>query len=402
MSDLYLKAGRVLVGNGETLNDAALLIRNGIIAEVDSAPSQGLGVDVLDFSDRVILPGIIDAHVHVCHDGTVFDPAEVRNATDEFLAIRGAKLAEDLLAHGITGAGDAASRGEAGFAVRYAIEKGVVNGPRLLLCGRMITITGGRDSIFGPNEADGPDEVRRATRQEIARGAHFIKLAATGAISSEHTESMSTQFTKDEMQVAAEEARKVGKLTHAHAYGDVGISNTILAGVDVLVHGHPLSDDNIALMKKHGTMLMPTLVTYYESQKHHEDGNLPAHMVRKEKELFPLIESGFRNAVNSKIEVALGSDSGMPYTPFGRSSMEELELMVKMGGMSEMEAIVAGTRNAARSISIDKITGTLETGKSADLLVLAAGKDPTRDIALLQQKQNIELVMLRGRSVIKR
>ncbi|MFW9798652.1 MAG: amidohydrolase family protein [Candidatus Thorarchaeota archaeon] len=401
MTNILLKTGTLIIGDGRTLNDVSVLIKDDVISEIGPDVRAESGSEVLDYSDRVVMPGIIDTHVHVGYDGIAADPDEVRLLSDEFLSIRGGVVAERLINNGITTAGDAASRGNISFAVREAIEKGVVNGPRLLVCGRMISITGGRDPMSGYSEANGVDDVRRAVREEIARGIHFIKLASTGAISAMHTESMSPQFNLDELKAAAEESHKVGKMAHAHAYGDVGIQNTILAGVDVLVHGHPLNKENIDLMKKHGTMYMPTIVTYYESQLHHDDGDLPEYMVRKEKEIYPLIEAGVKNAVKAGLEMVVGSDSGMPYTPFGPSTMEEMELMVRIGGMLEMDAIVAGTLNAARALKIDSQIGTVEPGKSADILVLAAGKNPLEDISLLKSPESIEQVILKGKTVIK-
>jgi imidazolonepropionase-like amidohydrolase len=401
MTDILLKTGKLIIGNGKALNDASVLIKDGSISEVGPDLKTESEIEVLDYSDRVVMPGIIDPHVHVGYDGIAADPDEVRLLSDEFLSIRGGVVAERLLNNGVTTAGDAASRGNISFAVKEAIEKGIVNGPRLLVCGRMISITGGRDPMSGYSEANGVDDVRRAIREEVARGIHFIKLASTGAISAMHTESMSPQFNLDELQAAVEETHKVGKMAHAHAYGDVGIRNTILAGVDVLVHGHPLNKENIDLMKKHGTMYMPTIVTYYESQLHHDDGDLPEYMVRKEKEIYPLIEEGVKNAVKAGLEMVVGSDSGMPYTPFGPSTMEEMELMVKIGGLPEMDAIVAGTLNAAKSLKIESQIGTIEPGKSADILVLATGNDPLKDISLLKEPKSIERVILKGKTVVE-
>ena len=402
MSDILLKSGTLIVGDGKVLNDVSVLIKDLTISGVGTDLATEAGIEVLDFSDRVVMPGIIDPHIHVGFDGIAADPDEVRKLSNEFLSIRGGVVVERLLNNGVTTAGDAASRGNLSFAVREAIEKGIVNGPRLLVCGRMISISGGRDPMSGYSEANGVDDVRRAIREEVARGIHFIKLASTGAISAANTESMSPQFNLDELQAAVEETHKVGKMAHAHAYGDIGIKNTILAGVDVLVHGHPLNKENLELMKNHGTMYMPTIVTYYESQLHHDDGDLPEYMVRKEKEIYPLIEDGVKNAVKAGVEMVVGSDSGMPYTPFGRSSMEEMELLVNIGGMSEMDAIIAGTSNAAKSLKIDSEVGTIESGKSADLLVLAAGKNPLEDIALLKDPQSIERIFLKGKTVIER
>jgi imidazolonepropionase-like amidohydrolase len=401
MKEILLKAGTMIVGDGTTANDVSILIQEDKIAEIGSDIAAGSGTEVLDYSDRVIMPGIIDTHIHVCHDGTNPDPAEIKKHSDEFLAIRGAKFTEQLLKAGVTTAGDAAGRSEVPFAVKNAIRSGYVKGPRLLVCGRMITISAGRGDYGGSNEANGPDDVRRATREELGRGADFIKLAATGAVSAEGQDSFMTQFNQDELQAAAEEAHKLGKKTHAHAYGEPGGINTILAGVDVIVHGHPMTEKTIELAKKHGTQFMPTLTTYYESLQHHDEGQLPEYMVRKEKELFPLIEEGFRNSVKSGLEIVLGTDSGMPYTPFGPSSMEEMELMVRLGGMTEMDAIVAGTKNAAKSLGIDKYVGTLEAGKSADLLVLESGLDPLKNLARLQNPESVELVVLEGKTVVK-
>jgi imidazolonepropionase-like amidohydrolase len=396
MKENLLKAAKIIIGNGETLEDASVHIRGDRIVEVGS-DLKSPDAKVKDFTDRVVMPGLIDTHIHVSHDGQNPDPRESSLLTDEYLAIRGAKMAGQMLGYGVTTVADAAARSDVSFAVKQAIEKGIVQGPRVLVCGRMITITGGRDRIYGPNEADGVDGVRRATREELGRGADFIKLAATGAISSSKTESFSTQFTLEELQAAAEETHNVGKMAHAHAYGDAGVQNTILSGVDVVVHGHPLSDESIDMMIENKTYLMPTLVTYYESQKHHDDGDLPDYMVRKERELFPLIEDGIRNSVKKGVEIVLGSDTGMPYTPFGPSTLVELELLVKMGGMSEMDAIVAGTLNAARSLKIESDVGTIAPKKSADLLVLGEGIDPLEDIASLQKPNALEAIFLRGR-----
>jgi imidazolonepropionase-like amidohydrolase len=398
MKELLLKAAKIIIGNGEVIDDASVLIRGDRFINVGSN-LESSDADVLDYSDRVVMPGLIDTHIHVSHDGTNPDPRESALLSDEYLAIRGSRQAVGMLGYGVTTCADAAARSDVSFAVKKTIEDGHVVGPRVLVCGRMITITGGRDRIYGPSEADGVDGVRRATREELGRGADFIKLAATGAISSSKTESYSIQFTLEEMTAAAEETHNVGKAVHAHAYGDDGVQNTILSGVDVVVHGHPLSEESIDMMVKNKTFLMPTLVTYYESQKHHDDGDLPDYMVRKERELFPLIEKGIKEAAKKGVEIVVGSDSGMPYTPFGPSTLKELELLVKMGGVSNMDAIVAGTLTAARSLNIDSKTGTIEGHKSADLLVLGEGIDPLKNIASLQEPSAIDTVFLGGTRV---
>ena len=399
---LLLRTGNLLVGDGRALKNAEVLIEEDVIVDVGSDLHRPADCEVLDYSDRVVMPGLVDAHLHVCYDGVTLDPAAVRALDDEFMAIRGARLVEGLLDFGITTVADAGARGKVSFAVKQAFEKGIIKGPRVLVSGRMITITGGRDPGSGCLEADGTDAVRRAVREEIARGVDFIKLAGTGAISSAHTESMSAQFDEEELRVATYEAHKVGKPTHSHAYGDLGIKNTVLAGVDALVHGHPLYRENLELMKQMGTIYMPTIVTYYESVLHHDEGDLPAHMIRKEKEVFPLIKKGVEEAVKAGIEIAVGTDTGLPYTLYGKAAAEEMSLLVEYGGMSAMEAIVAGTRNAAKSLRVDSRIGTVEPGKSADIVVLDSGIDPLKDITVLQQKDSFSMVILRGRPVVER
>ncbi|TFF92658.1 amidohydrolase family protein [Candidatus Thorarchaeota archaeon] len=402
MDTLLLKTGKLIVGDGRLEEDTEVLVKDGRIAEVGEDLKRPSRCETFDFSNRVVMPGIVDAHLHVCYDGVTLDPAAVRALDDEFMAIRGARLVEGLLDFGITTVADAGARGKVSFAVKQAAEGGVIRGPRVLVSGRMITITGGRDPGSGALEADGVDAVKRAVREEIARGVDFIKLAGTGAISSEHTESMTTQFDEDELRAATEEAHKVDRPTHSHAYGDAGIRNTIMAGVDVLVHGHPLNDENLKLMKKMGTIYMPTIVTFYESVLHHDEGKLPEHMVRKEKEVFPLIKRGVENAVKAGVEIAVGTDTGLPYTLYGNAAAEEMELLVNFGGMSEMDAIVAGTRNAARSLNAESSIGTVEVGRSADIVVLQPDVDPLEDITVLKQQDSFDQVFLKGLQVHNR
>ena len=398
---LLLRTGKLIVGDGSTLQDAEILVENGTIIELGENLSRPRECEVLDFSDHVVMPGIVDAHLHVCYDGVTLDPAVIRALDNEFMAIRGARLVEGLLEYGVTTVADAGAKGKVSLAVSQALAEGIIKGPRILVSGRMITITGGRDPASGALEADGVDAVKRAVREEVARGVDFIKLAGTGAISSEHTESMSTQFDEEELRAATEEAHKVGKPTHSHAYGDAGIQNTVLAGVDVLVHGHPLNRENINLMKEKGTIYMPTIVTYYESVKHHDEGKLPQHMIRKEKEVFPLIKKGVQEAVEAGLEIAVGTDTGLPYTLYGKAAAQEMSLLVEYGGMSAMDAILAGTKNAAHSLRVDDKIGTIEPGKSADIVVLARGIDPLEDITLLQERESFETVFLKGVPVVQ-
>ncbi len=396
MKETLLKTGKLIVGDGRTMDNVSVLIKGEKIVEVGSEVSKTPDTTILDYSDRVVMAGIIDSHTHV---GMVALNAPVElNMLDEHRAIRAVKNAEKLLQYGVTTFADAGARGNISFGVRDAIETGIVLGPRMIVCGRMLTITGGRTPISDANEADGPDEARKAARQEIARGVDYIKVAASSVI----LDGGVVQFTMEELKAITEEAHKVGLLVKSHAYGDEGVRNTILAGADVVVHGHLLTQHNIDLIKGHNTLLEPTLVSFYIPQGI-EDIGLPESVIKQQKESFPQLVEGFSNAEKQGIEIVAGSDSGdSPFLPFGPSTMRELEVMVRLGGLTEMDAIITGTKNAARALNIDSFVGTLEPGKSADLLVLARNKDPLSDISILQHLDTVERVILKGKTVIKR
>lgn len=396
MKETLLKAGTLIVGNGQIMNDISILIKGESIIEVGYDIPKTPDTAILDYSDRVIMPGIIECHVHTDMVDFV-DPVEW-TMSDEHRAIRGAKNAEVLLQYGVTTFADACSRGDISFGVRDAIEAGHLLAPRMLVSGRMITITGGRAPIFDATEADGPDEARKAARKEIMRGVDFIKVAANSL----SLPGGAVQFTMEELKAVTEEAHKVGLRVHSHAYHDEGVRNTIMAGVDVVVHGHLLTQHNIDLIKGHNAFLEPTLVSFYRHQGM-DKKDLPESVIKRQEELYPQVEEGFRKAVKQGCEIVLGSDTGdSPLLPFGPSTMKELEFMVQLGGMSEMDAIVAGTENAARAFNIDSNVGTIEPGKSADLLVFAKDKDPLRDISILQHLGSVERIILKGETVVKR
>ncbi len=400
MNETILKVGQLIVGDGTLLDNVSILIEGEKIIEIGPNVSKNPETTVIDYSDRVVMPGIIEGHVHV--DMVDLTDPTSWNVSDEYRAILGAKQAEYLLQYGVTTFADACSRGNISFAIRDAIDAGHVLGPRMLISGRMLTITGGRAPILDANEADGPDATRKAAREEIARGINFVKVSANSLGLLSGLETLKDQFSMEEMKAATEEAHNVGLPVHSHAYGDTGVRNTILAGVDVVVHGHPLTQHNINLLKEHKPLLMPTLVSFFIDEDI-ENRGISKLEIKKRKDLLSLIEEGFRNAVMQGIEMVVGSDTGdSPLIPFGPSTMKELEYMVQLGGMSEMNTIVAGTRNAARALNIDSDIGTLEPGKIADILIFKRNLNPLEDITILQNQNTIERVLLKGKTVVKR
>jgi imidazolonepropionase-like amidohydrolase len=274
-----------------------------------------------------------------------------------------------------------------------AINDGAALGPRLFVSGEMITMAGGRSRVLGARlEVNGPHEARKATRGLLMyHNADFIKLGATGSISSLHTGPTHPQLTVEEMAACVEEAHNCGKKVHAHCYGEQGISNAIEAGTDVIVHGQSLTDEHIAAMLERGMMLMPTLKTYWSHYEKWQETGIPERTVTSG--IWDLTEPNFRRALEAGIPFSMGTDSGMTDNFFGHNP-RDLMYMVRWGA-TPMQAIVAGTLDAARSVTVDDRLGTMEEGKLADLLVLR--EDPTEDITAVQT--SLERIMLNGRFV---
>lgn len=384
-----LTAGKLIVGNGDAIEGARIGIEDGRIVEVTTGRLEGSYEENLDLRDRVVMPGLIDAHVHIKYTG-VPDPVEY---SDEYMTVRGVELARKALMAGCTSLVDAGAVRNVAFAARNAIDNGAALGPRLFVSGEMITMTGGRSRVPGARlEVNGPHEARRATRGLLMyHNANFIKLGATGSISSLHTGPTHPQLTVEEMTACVEEAHNCGKMIHAHCYGEKGISNAIEAGVDVIVHGQTLTDEHIATMLERAMMLMPTLKTYWSHYEKMQETGIPERTVTSG--IWDLTEPNFRKALGAGIRFAMGTDSGMTDNFFG-DNPKDLEYMVRWGA-TPMQAIVAGTLDAARSVAVDDRLGTVEEGKLADLLVL--GEDPTEDVSAI--RTSLERIMLNGRFI---
>lgn len=384
-----LEVGKLIIGDGEVLEGVFVGVDDGVIAEVSGDGFEASYDEVLDLSDRIVMPGLIDAHVHIKYTG-VPDPVEY---SDEYMTVRGVELARKALMAGCTSLVDAGAVRNVAFAARDAINDGATLGPRLFVSGEMITMTGGRSRVPGARlEVNGPHEARRATRGLLMyHNADFIKLGATGSISSLHTGPTHPQLTVEEMAACVEEAHKCGKKVHAHCYGEVGISNAIEAGADVIVHGQTLTDEHISTMLERGMMLMPTLKTYWSHYEKMQETGIPERTVTSG--IWDLTEPNFRRALEAGIPFSMGTDSGMTDNFFG-DNPRDLVYMVRWGA-TPMQAIVAGTLNAAKSVAVEDRLGTVEEGKLADLLVLE--DDPTEDVTAIQT--SLDRVMLNGRFV---
>jgi len=237
-------------------------------------------------------------------------------------------------------------------------------------------------------EANGPEEVRKAAREQIKAGVDIVKLMATGGVLTPAVEPGSEQFTEEELRAGIEEAHKAGKRTATHAMGTKGILNALRAGIDSIEHGVYLDDEAIALMQKRQVPLIPTLSALYNIESKGTEAGIPEFAVRKTLKVKPFHIESVQMAREAGVEVAMGTDAGTPFNMHGEN-LGEVKLLVDYGGFSPMEAIEGGTRIAARVLGLENELGTVEEGKLADLVIVEG--NPLEDITVLLQPGSVNL-----------
>jgi imidazolonepropionase-like amidohydrolase len=339
-----------------------------------SAPSTA-PESVVDGGGRTVLPGLINCHVHLTADGAPDLFAQVASDTVPLATLRAAGMALAALRSGVTTVRDCGAADDVVVELAKAIERGMVPGPRVQAAGRVITMTGGHGHFIG-READGPDEVRKATRAEIKAGAAVIKVMATGGVLTPGVTPTQTALLPEELAVVAQEAHNSGRRVTTHAIGRAGIHNALLAGIDSIEHGFYLDDELLDLAVERGTFLVPTMLAVDGIIRNGRDRGIPAWVVDKAEAEAQQQRKSFAQAVSSGMRIAAGTDAGTPFNPHDDLA-GELALMVRHG-LTPMQAVVAATRSAAENLGLAHEIGTLEVGKLADL-VLVDG-DPVEDI----------------------
>lgn len=350
-----------------------------------------------DLQGKTILPGLIDCHVHLRNDGVADPRAQSAADSDAVAVLRSARNATKSLNGGITTVRDCGSRGYIDFALRKAADEGLCNTPRLVLSGMMICMTGGHGWQLAM-EADGPEGLRRAARAQLKAGADNVKLIASGGILTPGTEIGAAQFTVEEMRAAVEEAHAAGKTSCAHAHGTQAIKNATRAGVDSIEHGYLIDDEGIELMIERGTYLVATSAAVRNVVKHGVAAGIRPDVVRKAESAIERHIDGFKRAYKAGVKLAMGTDSGVPFTDHG-NNLDELVYLVEMG-VPAMEAISISTINAARLLRMDDRIGSLEPGKLADFVIVDG--DPLSDIKILQDKKRIRRVFVGGKVMADR
>jgi len=394
--DTLLKNLILIDGTGrEPIADAVVAISEGKIHYAGSASGWNEAKHdskVIDLHGQFVLPGLIDAHVHLSGSGEA--DSQFYAPTGQ-MALKILSNAQKNLAAGITTVRDLGGWSELEFDVRRSIRRGEFAGPRMCLAGRFISITeAGADYYVGMYRvADGVDEVRKAVREQVKHGADVIKMGVTGAVLVESGVPGATHFNFDEMQALMEEARKFGKPVAMHAHGIDGIRKAIEAGVNTLEHGTYLYQDPsvIAYMAEHGVFLVPTLKVGWDIILA-KNSAIPEWIMDKNKSSQGEAALSLKMAYEAGVPIAMGSDVGTPLNVHGENALEVY--WMQQAGLSLMDALVAATGNAAKALRWDSWMGTLEAGKVADLIVHA--KNPLEDSRLLADKASLQFVMKDG------
>jgi imidazolonepropionase-like amidohydrolase len=400
VKSILLQNVTLIDGSGRGLQTGMdVLVSEGRISALGSSGS--LSVErqetvMCAMDGMTLLPGLIDCHVHIFADA---GPDGRINADEPhgLSLLRAAYHVRCTLEAGITTVRDLGGQAHMEFALRQAITEGYCKGPRLVLAGKLLSMTSaGTEAFRGMyREADGADEVRKAAREQLKVGADVIKVMATGAVMTPGEEPGASQFTFEEMCAAAEEAHKVGRKMAAHAHGSAGILTAVQAGADTIEHGSLLceSPEAIRLMAERGVFLVPTLATSTMTTRGTE---IPAFMAENDRRLGDAPQRSVRAALAAGIPIAMGTDAGVPFVRHGDNAIE-LVLMVE-AGLSPVQSIVASTSNAARAVGLQDEIGTIEVGKCADLLVVDG--DPLAEIGVLTKKERIRMVMQSGQVVV--
>jgi imidazolonepropionase-like amidohydrolase len=361
---------------------------------------------------KTVMPGLIDAHVHLGGSSGPNMELERLKESIGLSAFRSYAHAKKSLEAGFTSLRDAGGRQFVDVALRQAIDQGWLEGPRLKVCGQGICTTGSHGdgylapdittvdgtSFFGLAIANSPDEVREAARIQVKNGVDVVKVVATGGVLSHGDEVCAPQMTLEEMEAAFQVARWAGKRTAAHAHGGEGLKMAILAGVNSVEHGTFLTDEQVELMLERGVYYVPTLTALHRILQYGVEAGIPEYAVEKAKQAHEVHFQSFDLAHRAGVKTAMGTDAATPFNRHGENALE-LQLMVE-AGMTPMEAIVAATRTGAEVLGLGDQVGTVETGKLADLLIVAG--DPLADISVLQDEQKIEVIIKGGRVVIDR
>ncbi len=397
-------AGHLIDGVGNAARAEVTIVVDGtdIKAIEKGYRAPAAGDSVIDLKDATVLPGLWDMHVHLTSEYNRNSQLEAFTLNEGDVALQGAFFAERTLNAGFTTVRDLGAAMNASIALRNAINKGLIRGPRIFAAGKAIATTGGHADPTngwaqrimgtpGPHDGviNGPRDAVEAVRQRYKDGADTIKITATGGVLSVAKNGLNPQFTEEEVRAVVATARDYGFKVAAHAHGAEGIKRAIRGGVDSIEHGTFMDDEAIRLMKEHGTYYVPTLSAgRWVAERAKEPNFFPALVRPKAEAIGPVLQGTFTKAYKAGVRIMFGTDTGV--SAHGDNA-KEFRYMVE-AGMPAMEAIKAATSVPARFMEVSDRMGSVEAGKFADLVAVTG--DPLADVGALER---VRFVMKEGK-----
>ncbi|GGF12471.1 metal-dependent hydrolase family protein [Pseudoalteromonas gelatinilytica] len=405
-------AGKVLVGTEQDVKEQqTLVIEDSKIAAIKAGylTKQQLNLsdaDIIDLKNQMVLPGLIDMHVHVTFERDAKrNPHQWTTEYEADYALRSLKYLQRTVNAGFTSVRDLGSSYQVIFPLKRAVERGDIVGPRIFAAGDMITPTGGHGDMHGYRRditkateggglgvCDGADDCTRAVRDVIKSGADVIKITATGGVLSNTAAGVNQQFTDEELNAIVNTAHHLGRKVTAHAHGTEGIKAALRAGVDSIEHGSFLDKDTVKLFKKQNAYLVPTLLAGATVKEEVlNNPNMPKAIADKVEVVAPKMEASFKLALKNNVKIAFGTDSGV--SRHGDNA-KEFELLVKYG-MTPKQAIKSATVEAAKLLGQSESLGDLSVGKQAD--IISVNMNVLDNISELSQVQFV----MKGGKVLK-
>ena len=397
-----IRAGRFVdPDSGTVLTDQVILVRDAKVEKVGKGIDIPPNAKIIDLSKMTVLPGLIDCHTHLAdgaHDG---EPMGQFKKTAAQVVLESVPNARAMLESGFTTVRDVgAYRALGDVALRDAINRGDIVGPRMFVAGAYVTISGGAGALTGlaPDiqlpwdlhygEANSPWEVRKVVRRLAHDGVDHIKVLSSGAVLTHGSNPKSQEFTPEELQAVVDEANHFGLRVEAHAHSAEGIKNAIRAGVASVEHATMIDDEGIALAKQHGTYLDMDIYDEECIQEGGRKGKVPKDFLEHDAQLGQIQRDNFRKAVAAGVKMSFGTDAGV--CAYGTSG-KQFAFMVQYG-MTQMQAIQAATSSAADLLGHSNEIGSIKAGKYAD--IVAVPGDPLADIRLLE---DVKFVMKDGK-----
>jgi imidazolonepropionase-like amidohydrolase len=393
---IALRHIRLIDGLGSARERMTVVIQDGRISAVgaDRHVSIPRGARTPDVRGLAVLPGLIDCHVHLCLGADADVVRTIEQEPAALTVLKASQFARRTLEGGFTTVRDVGCRDHSIFALKQAIGGGLIPGPRIVAAGLAICMTGGHARFIG-READGPIEVVRAVREQLAAGAEVIKFIASGGVLTPGTSPECAQMTPDELAAGMGEARRAGRRVAAHAHGSEGMKNAVKAGAHSIEHATLMDEEAAGLMREYGVFMVPTLSALATTASCLATCGIPESALTKAKSMQARHELSFKKALRAGINIALGTDAGTPFNHHGENA-QELERMVALG-MSPMDAVGAATSSAAALLGLGHKIGSIEVSKDADLLLIDG--DPLKCIDVLLDAEKRIAVMQGGRFV---